>query len=53
VSSLRDDNSNNVLHRAILLGNADLVKYVLEKFPEMTSDLNNENETAIEMAAKV
>ncbi|XP_053386913.1 synphilin-1-like isoform X2 [Mercenaria mercenaria] len=52
VLKLRDHHGNNLLHRAVLLGNADVIKYILEKFPEMTSEMNLENETAIEIAAK-
>ncbi|KAH3802587.1 hypothetical protein DPMN_156265 [Dreissena polymorpha] len=52
VLKLRDQRGNTLLHRSMLVGNPDLVKYVLEKFPEMTSDINAENETAVEMAAK-
>ena len=53
VFKLRDHHGNNLLHRAVLLGNPDVVKFILEKFPEMTSEMNVENETAIEIAAKV
>ncbi|XP_052787803.1 protein phosphatase 1 regulatory subunit 12A-like isoform X1 [Mya arenaria] len=52
VLKMRDYHGNTLLHRSVLLGNADVVKYVLEKFPEMTSDLNSDNETAVEVAAK-
>ncbi|XP_060602722.1 synphilin-1-like isoform X2 [Ruditapes philippinarum] len=53
VFKLRDHHGNNLLHRVVLLGNPDVVKFILEKFPEMTSEMNVENETAIEIAAKV
>ena len=53
VLKMHDIHGNTFLHRAVLLGNPDIVKYLLEKFPEMTSDLNTENETAMEVAAKV
>lgn len=52
VLKLRDYHGNNLLHRSVLGGNADVIKYIMEKFPEINSEMNQENETAIEMAAR-
>ena len=50
---LRDDHGNTLLHRCVLLGNADAVKFLLEKNPDSTADMNLDNTTAVELAAKV
>ncbi|KAL4216691.1 hypothetical protein ACF0H5_024414 [Mactra antiquata] len=52
VIKLRDLHGNNLLHRAVLQGNADVVKYILEKYTEMTSEMNFDNETGVELAVR-
>ena len=49
----RDERGNTVLHRCVELGNPDAVYMILDKFPGLTSDMNTDNMTAIELAVKV
>ena len=49
----RDERGNTVLHRCVELGNPDAVYMILDRFPVLSSDMNTDNMTAIELAVKV
>lgn len=41
---------NTVLHMAVRFGKADVVKLIIQEFPGLSEERNNENQTALEMA---
>lgn len=49
----RDHRGNTLLHRCVEMGSPDGVYLVLDRFPTLSSDMNSDNMTAIELAVKV
>ena len=49
----RDGRGNTLLHRCVEMGSSNCVYMILDRFPGLSSDMNDENMTAIELAVKV
>ncbi|XP_046561333.1 uncharacterized protein LOC124270330 [Haliotis rubra] len=49
---LRDNEGNSCLHHACNSGNIDIVKIVVERFPDMTDDRNNQGFTSTLLCAE-
>ncbi|XP_059486215.1 uncharacterized protein LOC132202919 [Neocloeon triangulifer] len=48
----KDDDGMNVLHHAVILGNLELVKYFLQKDPELVNSVTTIGENVIHLAAQ-
>ncbi|KAF2362814.1 ATP:guanido phosphotransferase N-terminal [Trinorchestia longiramus] len=50
-ASLRDSNQSNILHKAVLHGHSDLVRYLVQSYPELMNQQDRAGRTPLHYAA--